>query len=63
MSITAARSASDRAAPAPCRAQRAYGRGGTEPTVTDANLVLGRLDKNDFLGGEHEARRRAPRTA
>ena len=29
----------------------AYGRGGTQPTVTDANLVLGRLDKNDFLGG------------
>ncbi len=29
----------------------AYGRGGAEPTVTDANLVLGRLDKNDFLGG------------
>jgi N-methylhydantoinase A len=29
----------------------AYGRGGTEPTVTDANLVLGRLDKDDFLGG------------
>jgi N-methylhydantoinase A len=29
----------------------AYGRGGTEPTVTDANLVLGRLDKNDFLAG------------
>jgi N-methylhydantoinase A len=29
----------------------AYGRGGTRPTVTDANLVLGRLDKNDFLGG------------
>ncbi len=29
----------------------AYGRGGTEPTVTDANLVLGRLDKSDFLGG------------
>jgi N-methylhydantoinase A len=29
----------------------AYGRGGKEPTVTDANLVLGRLDKNDFLGG------------
>ena len=35
----------------------AYGRGGTQPTVTDANLVLGRLDKSDFLGGEHEARR------
>jgi N-methylhydantoinase A len=29
----------------------AYGRGGTEPTVTDANVVLGRLDKNDFFGG------------
>jgi N-methylhydantoinase A len=29
-----------------------YGRGGTEPTVTDANLVLGRLDAKHFLGGE-----------
>jgi N-methylhydantoinase A len=29
----------------------AYGRGGNEPTVTDANMVLGRLDKHDFLGG------------
>ncbi len=29
----------------------AYGRGGLQPTVTDANLVLGRLDANDFLGG------------
>ena len=29
----------------------AYGKGGTEPTVTDANIVLGRLDKDDFLGG------------
>jgi N-methylhydantoinase A/oxoprolinase/acetone carboxylase beta subunit len=29
----------------------AYGRGGTQPTVTDANLVLGRLDAADFLGG------------
>ncbi|MCB9160689.1 MAG: hydantoinase/oxoprolinase family protein [Caldilineaceae bacterium] len=28
-----------------------YGRGGTEPTVTDANLVLGRLDPDGFLGG------------
>ena len=35
------------AAPGPA----AYGRGGQEPTVTDANLVLGRLDPNDFLGG------------
>jgi N-methylhydantoinase A/oxoprolinase/acetone carboxylase beta subunit len=30
----------------------AYGRGGVEATVTDANVVLGRLDKNNFLGGE-----------
>ncbi len=29
----------------------AYGRGGTLPTVTDANLVLGRLDAAHFLGG------------
>ena len=29
-----------------------YGRGGAEPTVTDANLMLGRLDPNSFLGGE-----------
>jgi len=28
-----------------------YGRGGTRPTVTDANLVLGRLDGAFFLGG------------
>ena len=28
-----------------------YGRGGTEPTVTDANLYLGRLDPGYFLGG------------
>nr|WP_255568799.1 hydantoinase/oxoprolinase family protein [Neoroseomonas alba] len=28
-----------------------YGRGGTEPTVTDANLALGRLDPEFFLGG------------
>ncbi len=29
----------------------AYGRGGVEPTATDANLVLGRLDPDNFLGG------------
>jgi N-methylhydantoinase A len=28
-----------------------YGQGGSEPTVTDANLVLGRLDPDYFLGG------------
>ena len=40
-----------------------YGRGGQEPTVTDANLVLGRLDPECFLGGrmrlDQEAARRA----
>ncbi len=29
----------------------AYGRGGTQPTVTDANILLGRLDTDNFLGG------------
>ncbi len=40
-----------------------YGLGGTLPTVTDANLVLGRLNPDNFLGGEMrldvEAARRA----
>jgi N-methylhydantoinase A len=35
------------AAPGPV----AYGRGGTEPTITDANLCLGRLDAGTLLGG------------
>ena len=29
-----------------------YGLGGTEPTITDANLVLGRISASSFLGGE-----------
>ena len=29
-----------------------YGKGGTDPTVTDANLVLGRLSSTAFLGGD-----------
>ena len=28
-----------------------YRGGGTEPTITDANVTLGRLDPNNFLGG------------
>ena len=28
-----------------------YGRGGEEPTVTDSNLLLGRLDPENFAGG------------
>ncbi len=31
-----------------------YGTGGSEPTVTDANLILGYLNKDYFLGGEME---------
>jgi N-methylhydantoinase A len=31
-----------------------YGKGGREPTVTDANLVLGRLNPRYFLGGAIE---------
>ena len=30
----------------------AYGRGGTKPTTTDANLLLGRIDPNSFAGGD-----------
>lgn len=30
-----------------------YRRGGTQPTVTDANLLLGRLDPDYFLGGTY----------
>lgn len=29
-----------------------YGKGGTEPTVTDANLVLGRINPEFYVGGE-----------
>jgi N-methylhydantoinase A len=28
-----------------------YGRGGSNPTVTDADLILGRLDPDEFAGG------------
>ncbi|MBI2880827.1 MAG: hydantoinase/oxoprolinase family protein [Candidatus Tectomicrobia bacterium] len=35
-----------------------YGRGGTEPTVTDADLVLGILDPDYFLGGRMKLDRR-----
>ncbi|MEO6826919.1 MAG: hydantoinase/oxoprolinase family protein [Microbacteriaceae bacterium] len=40
------RSASARPGPA------CYGFGGEEPTVTDAQVVLGRIDPENFLGGE-----------
>jgi N-methylhydantoinase A len=38
---------SARAVPGPA----CYGQGGMQPTVTDANLLLGRLDPGYFLGG------------
>jgi N-methylhydantoinase A len=43
-----------------------FGRGGTEPTVTDCHLLLGRLDSENFLGSrmklDVEAAERALRT-
>jgi N-methylhydantoinase A len=40
-----------------------YGRGGTEPTVTDANLVLGHLDPGEPLAGGVELDEDAAREA
>jgi N-methylhydantoinase A len=40
-----------------------YGRGGTLPTVTDADLVLGYLDPGYFLGGEMKLDTEAALTA
>jgi N-methylhydantoinase A len=40
-----------------------YGTGGTEPTVTDANLVLGYLDPAGFLGGRRRLDQRAAEAA
>lgn len=40
-----------------------YSRGGTEPTVTDANLVLARLNPDHFLGGEMKLNSQAARRA
>ena len=40
-----------------------YGKGGVEPTVTDANLILGRLNADYFLGGQIALDAAAPRAA
>jgi N-methylhydantoinase A len=40
-----------------------YGRGGTRPTITDANLVLGRLDPERLLAVEHAVSMGVLRTA
>ncbi|MFT4038051.1 MAG: hydantoinase/oxoprolinase family protein [Thermomicrobiales bacterium] len=37
-----------------------YGKGGEEPTTTDANLVLGRLNPDYFLGGQISLNATAP---
>ncbi|MCA9879007.1 MAG: hydantoinase/oxoprolinase family protein [Thermomicrobiales bacterium] len=50
---------SARARPGPA----CYGLGGTRPTVTDANLLLGRLDPGYFLGGRMALRRDLAETA
>jgi N-methylhydantoinase A len=47
------------AAPGPA----AYGQGGDEPTLTDANVVLGRIDPDRFLGGEMKLDREAAAAA
>ena len=47
------------AAPGPV----AYGRGGTEPTVTDAHVALGSLPARRFLGGEMVLEREAAHKA
>ena len=40
-----------------------YGRGGDQPTVTDANLLLGRLSPNGLIGGQMRLEAEAARTA
>lgn len=40
-----------------------YGRGGTRPTVTDANLLLGYMDPARFMGGKMELNRAAAEKA
>ncbi len=47
------------AAPGPA----CYGRGGTEPTVTDADLLLGYVNENSFLGGDFALDRPAAQRA
>ncbi len=47
------------AAPGPA----CYGRGGTQATVTDANVVLGRIDPDYFLGGAMRLDAEAARAA
>ncbi|EAR52377.1 hydantoin utilization protein [Oceanicola granulosus HTCC2516] len=41
----------------------AYGRGGSRPAVTDADLILGRLDPDNFAGGSIPLKPEASETA
>lgn len=41
----------------------AYGRGGTEPTVTDADILLGYMGTENFVGGSFKVSKDAARTA
>jgi len=40
-----------------------YGKGGLEPTVTDANLLVGKINPEYFLGGEMKLNKRLANTA
>jgi N-methylhydantoinase A len=40
-----------------------YGRGGTEPTITDCNVVLGYIGEDNFLGGKMKLEPAAARRA
>ena len=55
-STTSASCTSARSRPARCPGPAAYGRGGTEATTTDANLALGRINRDYFCGGEIDGR-------
>ena len=57
-STPAARSSSGPRARAPIPGPACYGRGGTAPTVTDADLVLGRIPAGDRAARARSARRR-----
>ena len=56
-STRSARSRSVRTAPAPIPARSAIARGGTEPTITDANVMLGRIGAARFSRRRDGARR------
>ena len=51
-STRSARSSSAHAAPGSAPGPICYGLGGTDPTVTDANVILGRIGARSLLGGE-----------